>query len=414
MALYVKAAEILEKAERKRAACNTDICLPWCETQKFSSILQEIIESTMLLKQTKIKINLDTDQVLVYDLVVGKVLKCGGAWKALMMKHCSRLQAALAGMKIKQKVSCNQDLLSSSLQQPEGYQLPRYLRVNTLKTTVEDAINYLKREGFRLPGTGLLVSQFNDLNLKGKSFVGDLQLLVLLVVSAKTDFHDQSLQGWPHHSTRQGQLSPCVLREPSYRQPCPGACTAPANKTSHLAAIMNNKGRLFAFDLDAKHLSTKSTRLLRTGVTCQQLASQDFLKMDPDGPQYRSKRESLCVSLSGMVCLQDNMPVSQKEHDSPRLKASSCTVSTTPGASFVCSDSTGSIHTERNEQVVAACLQQNPDFRLVPLLQQWPERGLATLTQCLRASTTKALALLEQHTAQSANTLSSSHIFYII
>lgn len=29
-----------------------------CETQKFSSILQEIIESTKLLKQTKIKINL--------------------------------------------------------------------------------------------------------------------------------------------------------------------------------------------------------------------------------------------------------------------------------------------------------------------------------------------------------------------
>lgn len=60
-------------------------------------------------------------QVLVYDLVIGKGLKCGGAWKALMMKHRSRLQAALARMKIKQKVSRNQDLLSSSLQHPEGY-----------------------------------------------------------------------------------------------------------------------------------------------------------------------------------------------------------------------------------------------------------------------------------------------------
>uniref|UniRef100_A0A673Z1A7 Uncharacterized protein n=1 Tax=Salmo trutta TaxID=8032 RepID=A0A673Z1A7_SALTR len=30
-----------------------------------------------------------------------------------------------------------------------------------------------------------------------------------------------------------------------------------------------------------------STRLLCTGVTCQPLANQDILKVDPDGPQYR-------------------------------------------------------------------------------------------------------------------------------
>lgn len=38
-----------------------------------------------------------------------------------------------------------------------------------------------------------LMSRLNDLNLKGKSFVGDLQLSDLLVVSAKTDFHDHNL-----------------------------------------------------------------------------------------------------------------------------------------------------------------------------------------------------------------------------
>ncbi|XP_035635991.1 28S rRNA (cytosine-C(5))-methyltransferase-like isoform X1 [Oncorhynchus keta] len=165
-----------------------------------------------------------------------------------MMKHCSRLQAALAGMKIKQKVSCNQDLLSSSPQQLEGYQLPRYVRVNILKTTVEDAIDYLKREVFRLPGTGLQ-RQLNDLNLKGN--LGDLQLSDLLVVSAKTDFHDHNLYKAGHiilQDKVQGQLSPCVLREPSYRQPCPGSCTVPGNKTNHLAAIMNNKGKMHLND----------------------------------------------------------------------------------------------------------------------------------------------------------------------
>uniref|UniRef100_A0A8C8M6X9 Uncharacterized protein n=1 Tax=Oncorhynchus tshawytscha TaxID=74940 RepID=A0A8C8M6X9_ONCTS len=355
MALYVKTAEIIEKVERKQA------------TQKFSSILHEIIESTKTLPQhhgwslTSCLV-LSITQVLVYDLVVGKGLQCGGAWKALMMKHRSRLQAALAGMKIRQKVSCNQDLLSSSLQQ--------YVRVNILKTTVEDAIDYLKREVFHLPGTGL----------QRDILCGDLQLSDLLVVSAKTDFHDHNLYKAGH----------IILQDKVWiLNPCPGSCTAPENKTNHLAAIMNNKGKRFAFDLDAKHLSTMSTLLLCTRITCQQLAIQDILKVDRDGPQYRSKLVYLCVSLSGMVCLQDETPASQKEHDSPRLKAL---------AVFQLHCLNHARHFLRlNEQVVAACLQQNPGFRLVPLLQQWPE--------C--SSTTKALThsffvvLLERQTAQS-------------
>lgn len=99
--------------------------------------------------------------------------------------------------------------------------------------------------------------------------------------------------------------------------------------------------------------------------------------------------------------------------------------------------STCSVHSQENEEVVTACLEQNPGFRynpfspnqskpmdvftldpwtsmelmcvcvsssrLVPLLSQWPERGLEPLTQCLRASTAKTrthgffVALLEKH-----------------
>uniref|UniRef100_A0A8C7KEX0 NOP2/Sun RNA methyltransferase 5 n=1 Tax=Oncorhynchus kisutch TaxID=8019 RepID=A0A8C7KEX0_ONCKI len=426
MALYAKAAEILEKVERKQATVKTlvydskfqnikQLFALVCETQKFSSILQEIIESTKLLKQTKIKMNLA--KVLVYDLVIGKGLKCGGAWKALMMKHRSRLQAALARMKIKQKVSRNQDLLSSSLQQPEGDQLPRYVRVNTLKTTVEDAIDYFKREGFSYLGQAY---RLDDLNLKGKSFVGDLHLSDLLVFSPKTDFHDHNLYKAGHIILQDKGLWTCLCLPAYLLNPPTGshvldACAAPGNKTSHLAAIMKNKGRLFAFDLDAKRLSTMSTLLLRAGVTCQQLANQDFLKVDPDGPQYKDVEYILLdpsCSGSGMVCLRDEASPSQNEQDKRRLQALAAFqlhclnhALRFPRLQRVVY-STCSIHTEENEQVVAACLLQNPGFRLVPLLLQWPERGLAPLTKCLRASTTKTLthgffvALLERHTAE--------------
>ncbi|XP_010891877.1 probable 28S rRNA (cytosine-C(5))-methyltransferase isoform X2 [Esox lucius] len=425
MALYNKAAEILEKVETKQAAVKTlvyeskfqnikQLFALVCETQKFSSILQEIIESTKLLKHTKIKMNLA--KVLVYDLVIGKGLKCGGAWKTLMLKHRSRLQAALARMKIKQKVSCNLDLLPSNLQQCEGDQLPRYVRVNTLKTTVEDTVDYFKREGFSYLGKAY---RLDDLKLNGKSFVGDLHLSDLLVFSAKTDFHDHYLYKAGHIILQdKASCLPAYLLNPPAGSHVLDACAAPGNKTSHLAAIMKNKGRLFAFDLDAKRLATMSTLLLRAGVTCQQLANQDFLKVEPDALQYKDVKYILLdpsCSGSGMVCLRDEVSSSQKEKDSRRLKALAAFQLRCLNHALRFPSlqrlvySTCSIHSEENEQVVAACLQQNPSFRLVPLLQQWPERGLSPLTHCLRASTTKTLthgffvALLERHTAQSLN-----------
>lgn len=51
-------------------------------------------------------------QVLVYDLLFGKGLKCGGRWKALARRHRARLEAELARLKVQQKVSRNEDLLA--------------------------------------------------------------------------------------------------------------------------------------------------------------------------------------------------------------------------------------------------------------------------------------------------------------
>lgn len=294
MALYLKAAEILEKAEMKQAALKTlvydskfvnikQLFALVCETQKFSSVLQEIIESTKLLKQTKLRMHMA--MVLVYDLVIGQGLKCGGSWKTMMMKHRPRLQAALARMKVKQKVSKNEDLLPDRLKVLPGGRLPRYVRVNTLKTNVEDVVDYLKRDGLTYLGQA---SRLDDLTLKEKQFVKDIHLPELLVLSPKTDFHDNFMYKAGHIILQdKASCLPAYLLNPPPGSHVIDACAAPGNKTSHLAAIMENKGKLFAFDLDAKRLATMSTLLLRAGVTCQQLANQDFLKLDPDSPQYK-------------------------------------------------------------------------------------------------------------------------------
>ncbi|KAM3842963.1 28S rRNA (cytosine-C(5))-methyltransferase [Diretmus argenteus] len=418
MSLYTEAADVLDKAEKKQGALKTlvydskfnnikQLFALVCETQKYSTILQEIIESTNLLKHTKLRLNLA--KVLVYDLLIGQGVKCGGSWKTLMMKHRVSLQAELARMKIKQNVSRNQDLLPPGVQQPEGDQLPRYVRVNTLKTTVDDAIDYLKRDGFSYLGSA---SRLDDLNLQAKHFVRDLHLSDVLVFSPKTDFHQHFLYTAGHIilQDKASCLPAHVLNPPSGSHVI-DACAAPGNKTSHLAAIMKNKGKVFAFDLDAKRLSTMSTLLLRAGVTCQQLANQDFLKLDPDSPEYKDVEFILLdpsCSGSGMVCLRDD--ASDPEKDRARLASLACFQlrCLNHGLRFPRLQrlvySTCSTHTQENEEVVASCLKQNPDFRLVPLLAQWPERGRDPFSQCLRAGTTTTrthgffVALLEKHT----------------
>ncbi|XP_077371278.1 28S rRNA (cytosine-C(5))-methyltransferase [Festucalex cinctus] len=401
MALYTKAAEILGKFEKQQGALKTLVyeskfanikqlfALVW-EVQKFSSILEEIIVSTRLLKQTKLKMPLA--KVLVFDLLMGQGLKCGGSWKALLMKHRSRLQSELALMKVKQKVSRNEDLLPSNLQQPVGNQLPRYARVNNLKTTMADTVDYLKRDGFTYKGEA---SKLDDLTLTAKEFVKDLHLPDVLVFPPKTDFHDHFLYKAGHIILQdKASCLPAFLLSAPPGSHVIDACAAPGNKSSHLAAIMKNTGKLFAFDLDAKRLTTMSTLLLRAGVTCHQLANQDFLKVDPDGKSYGDVEYILLdpsCSGSGMVCLQDR-PSADPEKEASRLAslASFQLRCLNHGLRFPRLKrlvySTCSVHRQENEEVVTACLQQNPGFRLVPLLAEWPERGLPPLSQCLRAS----------------------------
>lgn len=49
--------------------------------------------------------------------------------------------------------------------------IPRYVRVNTLKTTLEDVIDYLKREGFSYQGTpGRYVAFYTPQNISSQFF----------------------------------------------------------------------------------------------------------------------------------------------------------------------------------------------------------------------------------------------------
>ncbi|XP_040312043.1 28S rRNA (cytosine-C(5))-methyltransferase isoform X3 [Herpailurus yagouaroundi] len=373
MALYATAASVLAGVESRRGSIKglvyassfqnvKQLYALVCETQRYSSVLDAVITSAGLLRAEK-KLRPHLAKVLVYELLLGKGFKggSGGRWKPLLDRHQARLKAELARLKVHRGVSKNEDLLQVESKPGPASQVPRFVRVNTLKTCCDDAVDYFKRQGFSYQGRA---SSLEDLRaLKGKCFLLDPLLPELLVFPAQTDLHDH-----------------------------------PLYQAGHLILQDKNQGKIFAFDLDAGRLASMATLLARAGVSCCELAEEDFLAVSPSDQRYRQVQYILLdpsCSGSGMATRRLEEP-GVGTPSKARLQALAgfqrralCHALTFPSLQRLVY-STCSLCQEENEDVVRDALQQNSGtFRLVPVLPSWPHRGLGTFPgaeRCLRAS----------------------------
>ncbi|XP_053131285.1 28S rRNA (cytosine-C(5))-methyltransferase [Hemicordylus capensis] len=446
--LYWAAASVLAGLERREGALKTLVYgsrfqsprLLYAlvsETLRYSSVLDSIMDTSGLLRAEK-KLQPQLAKVLVHDLLFGKGLRGGGHGRVLVLKHRVRLQAELARLKVQRKVSSNEDLLPPAGGADQAPQLPRYVRVNSLKTSVDNVVDYFKRLGYSYQGKAASMEEASVLS--DKQFLLDPHLPELLIFPPQTDLHKDQLYTAGHIILQdKASCLPAFLLDPAPGSHVIDACAAPGNKTSHVAAILKNKGQIFAFDLDAKRLATMSTMLVRAGATCYRLAHQDFLATDPGDPKYSSVRFILLdPSCSGSVlshaithpngnqgnpCLVEGALGTQKTSSPSANPASICSRNGQPAeegpplperlqalAGFQWKMlahalrfpalqrlvySTCSVHREENEDVVREALQgHGKDFRLVKALPCWTHRGFATFAEatcCIRASPKETL-----------------------
>src|SRR5262249_30080220 len=61
-------------------------------------------------------------------------------------------------------------------------------------------------------------------------------------------------------------------------------CAAPGGKTTHLAELMKNRGRIVACDVDARRLKTLTSLCQRLGVTCVEPVTLAKDEEPPPGP----------------------------------------------------------------------------------------------------------------------------------
>ena len=366
--LYLTAAKILEKLSRKHASIKTltlnskekgkqKIYALVAETHKYEDVLSRLILATPAFEET----NQYVIRIMLFEHLFGKGIKGGGAVKRLILKHDADLKKMLGNIKSQKNVSENEELIPKNLRGRGKSDRPRYVRVNTILMKVSDA-RFLK-----------LVSQYGAKR--------DEHVPNVYKFPPNTDLHD-------HLLVREGCI---ILQDKSSCFPAHiltkdmdvrggtiiDACAAPGNKTSHLAAILQNRvGKILAFDKDEKRLQLLSRRMKEAGASCivkSQL--QDFLQSKLD--------ENVKAVLLDPSCSGSGMRQADTTHDPDRLKNLSAFQKrclkhalSFPNVRRV-TYSTCSVYREENEDVVCDVMKEFGNlFKLVPCVPQWKRRGI--------------------------------------
>jgi putative methyltransferase len=300
------------------------------------------------------------------------------------MRHKVQLNAAVEELKVKRGVSSKETLLTQD--RTETVSLPRYVRVNSIKTTLENVVTQFQSEGMQYKGRCVLWPD-GIRQVQTDSFFLDTHLDDLLVFSQSMDLHSHLLYTLGH-IILQGKASclPAKMLAPPPGSIVIDACAAPGNKTSHLASLMGNSGKIFAFDLDPSRLATMKKLMHRASVTCAVLKHQNFLKVNPKDIRY-SRVEYVIVdpSCSGSGCVtQVERAHEQREEIKGRLQRLQKFQLAALLHAFNFQSvkrivySTCSVYEDENEQVVSLALEKcSGKFKLIEAMPDWPHRGLA-------------------------------------
>lgn len=239
--------------------------------------------------------------------------------------------------------------LGLSLQKPA----PLDLRVNTLLAKRTEVLDALQQEGIQAEATPYSPC---GIRLAGKPAINRH----VLFLSGKIEVQDEGSQLLGY------------LLAPKRGEMIVDFCAGAGGKSLLLGALMNSKGRLYAFDVSEKRLSNLKPRFKRSGLSnlhVQRIENENDLKIKRlSGKIDRVLVDSPCSGL-GTLRRNPDLKWRQSPQSIEELKAKQVAILAAaagllkPGGRLVYA--TCSFLPEENQQVVQGFLSTHPQFRLL-------------------------------------------------
>ncbi|EEF46107.1 williams-beuren syndrome critical region protein, putative [Ricinus communis] len=340
-----------------------------CQTLKHLPVIKDVLESAGALN-THSKKKEELMYIVAYDILFGQEIPLVvGDVEKFLLRRKNDLQRALAKVLVRKKAKTIDDLLA--LYRPPDVSKPCYVRVNTLKSDVDSALLELGRQ---------FTVQKDDM------------VPNLFVLPPNSDLHNHPLV-LDGSIFVQGKASSMVAVA---LDPKPGwevldACSAPGNKTVHVAALMRGKGRIIACELNKDRIKRLEDTVRLSGAANIEVRHCDFLNLNPrDSPFSKIRAILLDPSCSGSGTAAQRLDHLLPSHatdpnNMERLKklAAFQKKALAHALSFPAVErvvySTCSINQTENEDVIISILPiaASHGFQLVTPFPQWHRRGLS-------------------------------------
>ncbi|GFR01145.1 hypothetical protein TNCT_660271 [Trichonephila clavata] len=391
---------------------------------KHRRLLDKVIKDTQLLEREPF-LREELAGILVYELIFGKGLPGE-----------SRPVAVVKNYRLKILDAYQEAIKLDSLSFKDSLTIPRYVRINTLRSSLSTVVNNLMDAKYKQIQYGKETSLNEYLDLVRKlepcSFLIDYHFEDLIVFS-----HLENMSNWIMFkknfifSQDKSSYIPVAALDPKPGSTVLDACAAPGMKTVHMAALMENKGKIYAFEKNSSRFQTLREMLDRGPVKICEAECMDFYSVDTRDPKYDSVEYILVdptCSGSGMVNRMDSVTDTKDSKTVSRLQklAGFQILLLKHALSFPSVKrvvySTCSMSEEENEYVVHEVLESFKQiFKLVRVMPNWPVRGMEEYKFgkfCLRANPEETLtngffvAMFERMTSEEIERLSRDEWFF--
>lgn len=224
------------------------------------------------------------------------------------------------------------------------------LRINTLKITRDEILNELKEKDIEarkseITPEGILITQHNSLdNLE-------------IIQNGKVQVQDESSMLVAH--VLQPKMGEFVI----------DLCSAPGGKTTHIAALMNNSGKILAIDIYSHKIDKINDNAKRLGIDIIETKELDGREV---GNLYKNKADKVLVDVPcsglGVLRRRPDARLKKTEEEIKKLPALQ-TELLESGAKAVKENgvlvySTCTVEPRENEEVVNKFLKKHSEFVL--------------------------------------------------